>query len=248
MDETHKIIRSEPTGEVMEHIRLCHRTTKHHVLAALKRRHLDIFNAVLGKADELPIELPLTLILAPPIFLRRSLEAGLDVNQFKRKGESFLEMAVRKQRVKHVAVLLKHPRTKLTPKATKIILKDKIMKKFLGLLFERGLPADPDYVIKALQRNDSELLVGALSSLEEHGPPIWGQIAEKLKCPILATPSADLVQTPQGQLYDRQSLTQWITANHTDPLTREPLYIDDLRQRVDIIPELLEVIKQLTNT
>ena len=124
MDETHKIIRSEPTGEVMEHIRLCHRTTKHHVLAALKRRHLDIFNAVLGKADELPQELPLTLILAPPIFLRRSLQAGLDVNQFKRKGESFLEMAVRKQRVKHVAVLLKHPRTKLTPKATKIILNE----------------------------------------------------------------------------------------------------------------------------
>ena len=246
MDETHQVIRREPAPDVMEHLRLCHNTTKHHVLAALKRRQIDIFNAVLGKADELPFELPLTLLLAPPIYLHRCLEAGMDVNAFKRHGETFLELACRKQKVKHVEKLLKHPRTKLTTNATKMILKNKVMKKFLGLLFERGLPADPAYVMKALQKNDSELLVGALSSLEENGPPVWKQIAERLKCPILATPSADVVQTPQGQLYDRRALTQWIAANHTDPLTREPLYMTDLRQRDEIIPELLEVIKQLT--
>ena len=120
------------------------------------------------------------------------------------------------------------------------------MKKFLNLLFERGLPADPSYIIKALQKNDTPLLQGAISSLEENGPPIWAQIAEKLKCPILNEPSADLVQTPQGQLYDRQSLLQWINEHHTDPLTRQQLYSSDLRQRSEIIPELLEVIKELT--
>ena len=173
--------------------------------------------------------------------------AGLDVNEFKRHGESFLEFAVRKQKVKHVERLLKHPSTKLTTRASNLILKNKVMKRFLSLLFERGLPANPSYVIKALQKNDSQLLQGALSSLEEHGTPVWTQIAQKLKCPILNSPSADLVQTPQGQLYDRQSLLQWINAHHTDPLTRETLYPNDLRDRAEIIPELLEVIKQLTN-
>ena len=120
------------------------------------------------------------------------------------------------------------------------------MKKFLNLLFERGLPADPTYIVKALQKNDTPLLQGAISSLEENGPPVWRQIAEKLKCPILNEPTADLVQTPQGQLYDRQSLLQWINANHTDPLTRQELYSSDLRQRSEIIPELIEVIKELT--
>lgn len=247
MDETHQIIRKEAASEVLEHLGLCPSTTEHHVVAALKRRQLDIFNAVLGKATRLPFELPLTLLLAPPIYLHRCLEAGMDVNEFKRKGETFLEMAVRKQKVKHVEKLLKHPRTKLTSRASKLILKDKVMKRFLSLLFERGLPADPSYVIKALRKNDSELLAGALSSLEENGPPIWKKIAERLRCPILSTVSADLVQTPQGQLYDRVSLTQWISAHHTDPLTRATLYTTDLRQRSEIIPELLEVIKELTS-
>ncbi len=247
MDETHQTIRKEPACDVLEHIAGLPDTTGLHVLAALKRRHLEIFNAVLGKAKKLPFELPLILLPAPPIYLHRCLEAGMDVNEFKRRGESFLELAVRKQKVKHVEKLLKHPRTKLTSRATTHILKDKVMKKFLNLLFERGLPANPSYVIKALKKNDSMLLIGALSSLETNGGPVWEQIAERLKCPILSTPTADLVQTPQGQLYDRQALTQWINANHTDPLTRQPLYIIDLRQRSDIIPELLEVIKQLTS-
>ena len=246
MDETHQIIRKEPAEDVLEHIERLGATTGHHLLAALKRRQINIFNAVLGKAKELPFTLPLTLILAPPIYLHRCLEAGMDVNEFKRHGETFLELAVRKQKVKHVERLLKHPRTKLTKRASNLILKNKIMKKFLNLLFERGLPADPSYIIKALQKNDTPLLQGAISSLEENGPPIWTQIAEKLKCPILNEPSADLVQTPQGQLYDRQSLLQWINEHHTDPLTRQQLYSSDLRQRSEIIPELLEVIKELT--
>jgi len=246
MDETHQIIRKEAAPDVLEHVDMCSTTTGHHVIAALKRRQIDIFNAVLGKAEKLPFDLPLPLLLAPPIYLHRCLEAGLNVNEYRRHGETFLEMAVRKQKVKHVEKLLKHPHTKLTTRASKLILKDKVMKKFLGLLFERGLPADPSYVVKALRKNDTELLVGALASLEVNGPPVWKKLAERLRCPILATPSADLVQTPQGQFYDRKAITQWITAHHNDPLTRGTLYITDLRQRSEIIPELLEVIKQLT--
>jgi hypothetical protein len=246
MDETHQIIRKETADEVMEHLGLITTTTGHHLIAALKRRQIKIFNAVLGKVNEFPFNLPLNLILAPPIYLHRCLEAGMNVNEFKRHGETFLEFAVRKQKVKHVERLLKHPRTKLTKRASNMILKNKIMKKFLHLLFERGMPADPSYVIKALQKNDTELLQGAISSLETNGPPIWREIAEKLKCPILNSQTADLVQTPQGQFYDRQSILQWINTNHTDPLTREQLYSSDLRERSEIIPELIEAIKDAT--
>lgn len=248
MDETHQIIRREPTSEVLEHIATCSYTTEHHVMAALKRRNLDVFVQVLSKTRKLPFTLPMYLLLAPPIYLHRCLEAGMDVNSFKRHGETFLEMAVRKQKVKHVERLLKHPSTKLTTRASNMIIKNKVMKKFMGLLFERGLPADPSYVIKALKKNDTDLLQGALASLEQHGPRCWEAVIEKLKCPILANVSADFVQTPQGQIYDRVALTEWVSAHHTDPLTREQLYITDLRQRGEILPEILDFIKDITSS
>ena len=158
----------------------------------------------------------------------------------------FLEMAVRKQKVKHVERLLKHPATKLTTRASNLIIKNKIMKKFMGLLFERGLPADPSYVIKALKKNDTELLQGAITSLESNSS-VWEQIAEKLRCPILANVSTDLVQTPQGQYYDRVALTEWVASHHTDPLTRQQLYMSDLRDRAEILPEILDYIKEMTS-
>lgn len=247
MDETHKIIRSENHTEVLEHILRCTTTTEHHVLAALKRRNLEIFVSVLGKANKLPYNLPMFLLMAPPIYLHRCIESGLDVNQFKRHTETFLEMAVRKQKVKHVERLLKHPRTKLTTRASSLIIKNKVMKKFMGLLFERGLPANPKYVYEALRKNDTELLQGALNSLEIHGDSKWERIIEKIKCPILNAPTADMVQTPQGQIYDRVSLTEWVSSNHTDPLTRQPLYISDLRQRNEILEEIIDYIKNETS-
>lgn len=247
MDETHKIIRSQNHTEVLEHILMCTTTTEHHVLAALKRRNLEIFVNVLGKANKLPYNLPMFLLTAPPIYLHRCIECGLDVNQFKRHTETFLEMAIRKQKVKHVERLLKHPRTKLTTRASSLIIKNKVMKKFMGLLFERGLPANPKYVYEALRKNDTELLQGALNSLEIHGDSKWQRVIEKIKCPILNAPTADMVQTPQGQIYDRVSLTEWVSSNHTDPLTRQPLYISDLRQRNEILEEIIDYIKNETS-
>jgi len=247
MDETHQIIRKEAASEVLEHLQICNMTTEHHVLAALKRRQIDIFVAVLAKANKMPYTLPQYLLQAPPLYLHRCLEAGLDPNEFKRRGETFLEMAVRKQKVKHVERLLKCPSTKLSTRASNLIIKNKIMKKFMGLLFERGLPADPAYVTKALQKNDTQLLQGAIASLEENGPPCWATIAEKLRCPILANVTTDLVQTPQGQYYDRSALTEWISSHHTDPLTREALYMTDLKQRGEILPEIIDYIKQMTS-
>ena len=241
MDEAHTVIRKEPADCVLRYVSDLQTCSDLHLLAALKRRHSKIFDAVLLKCNTFPFVLPMYLLLAPPMYLEKCLEAGLNVNDYNRKGESILEIAVRKHKVKHVGLLLKHPPTKLTQKASTGILKDKVMKQYIGLLFERGLPADPSYVTKALKENNTMLLQGALTSLQ------WEEVIEYLKCPILNSPTADLVQTPQGQLYDKQSILQWIHAHHTDPLTRAPLYEADLRTRADILPDVLQHIKEITS-
>ena len=201
---------------------------------------------VLSKCTEMPYNLPKYLLMAPPLYLKRCLEAGMDPNQWKHLGLNFLETAARKCKIKHVEELLKCNETRLSPKAAKFVLKNKHMKKFLPLLFEKGLPCTPLYVIQALQRNDSELLKGALISLQKNDPQKqWQNIAETLTCPILNYPTTNLVQTPQGQLYDGPALLQWIESNETDPLTRQRLVPGDLRNRDEILPEIIGAIRQL---
>lgn len=173
------------------------------------------------------------------------MEAGFDPNVFKTQQRTFLEIAAQKCKVKHVELLLENTTTRLTPRAAKFILKNKFMKKFLPLLFERGLPANPGYVIQALQQNNSDLLKGALAALMRNDPEKrWFKINETLTCPMLLHPTANLVQTPQGQFYDGTALLQWITQHETDPLTRQRLIADDLRTRDEIIPEIIQIIQQ----
>ena len=120
------------------------------------------------------------------------------------------------------------------------------MKKFLPLLFERGLPANPGYVIQALQQNNSDLLRGSLTALIRTDPTKkrWAKVEETLTCPLLLQATTDLVQTPQGQFYDGPSLLRWIGEHETDPLTRQRLIVDDLRTREDIVPEIIQLIQQ----
>ena len=76
MDDTHNIIRREPVGEVMTHLQDLTHTTGHHLIAALKRRNLDIFAAVLAKANEFPYNLPINLIQAPQFIYTNALWQG----------------------------------------------------------------------------------------------------------------------------------------------------------------------------
>lgn len=185
-------------------------------------------------------------MVSPPIYLKRCLEAGFDPNTYKHLQRTFLELAAQKCKVRHVELLLENTSTKLTPRAAKFILKNKFMKKFLPLLFERGLPANPGYVIQALQQNNSDLLRGSLTALIRTDPTKkrWAKVEETLTCPLLLQATTDLVQTPQGQFYDGPSLLRWIGENETDPLTRQRLIVDDLRTREDIVPEIIQLIQQ----
>tara|TARA_Y100000389_G_C17418466_1_gene495171 strand:+ start:413 stop:1141 length:729 start_codon:yes stop_codon:yes gene_type:complete len=240
MDDTHILIRNESTKRILKHIDEIENTSGLHLMAALKRRQPDIFDAVLDKCTEFLPCLPFYLLSAPVLYFEKCIYAGMKPNATK-NGQTLLEIAVRKKKTKHVQALLKQTNIKLSVRATNGILKH--MTQFLGLLFTRGLKAKPIFVYRALKKNNSMLLQGALTYLEKEQK--WKNVSEYLKCPILNTPTADFVQTPQGQLYDRHCITQWVKSHNTDPLTRDTLYLEDLKQRSAILPSVMEHIKQL---
>ena len=235
MDETHTIIRTANSGTVLRHVENIKQCTGLHLLAALKRRQYNIFVSVLKKSKTFLPAMPFYLLQAPPKYLLDCVKAGMPTDG-KKHGESLLEIAVRKRKKKHVRILLQN-NAPLSKTATYGIIKH--MKQYLNLLFAKGLPASPSYVYYAIKHKNTSLLQGALKYLEKEEK--WAKVAEYLTCPILNTPTADIVQTPQGQIYDKQCITQWINNKHTDPLTREHLYITDLLE-VDVTDK----IKQIT--
>lgn len=48
------------------------------------------------------------------------------------------------------------------------------------------------------------------------------------ECGITHEVPIDCVRTPQGQIYERSAIIEWIEREHTDPLTRLPLHVRDL--------------------
>lgn len=52
---------------------------------------------------------------------------------------------------------------------------------------------------------------------------------EKFVCPITQEPFIDPVISPNGRVYERASIEQWVREHETDPFTREPLRLEDLR-------------------
>lgn len=63
-------------------------------------------------------------------------------------------------------------------------------------------------------------------------PPIVAPLSDKMmqnvSCPISQDVMQDPVCTPDGNTYDRGNIVEWINRNHTCPLTRSPLRINDL--------------------
>ena len=63
-------------------------------------------------------------------------------------------------------------------------------------------------------------------------PPIVATLSDKMmqfiSCPISQDVMQDPVCTPDGNTYDRSHIVEWINRNHTCPLTRTRLQINDL--------------------
>jgi len=51
----------------------------------------------------------------------------------------------------------------------------------------------------------------------------------KFVCPITQMVLIDAVKTPNGRLYEKYAIEDWVQKNGTDPLTREKLSLKDLK-------------------
>lgn len=218
----------------------------HILIPAIRRSHRDLFERVLSKVDGFDPRIPDALVDAPHIFLKICIQAGLDINSWKYKnGDDYATYLSRRYKTKHLEHVLGWEGYKLTPPAVSMIQSDEYQRKtFRSLLFARGMPATKEHVIEALKSNDSETLGHILETLEKANNK-WSDIIELLTCPITQEVTADIVQTPTRHIYDRQAIVNWIKKNQTCPLSRNELYIDDLKERDDILPDILRKIKEI---
>ncbi|KNC85018.1 hypothetical protein SARC_02773 [Sphaeroforma arctica JP610] len=51
---------------------------------------------------------------------------------------------------------------------------------------------------------------------------------ESFCCPITTNVMRDPVNTPFGHSYEREAITRWVREHHTDPLTGQPLNVNQL--------------------
>ena len=216
------------------------------IIPAIKRGHADIFDRVLGKIDGFDPRTIDALIDAPHKFLHTALRAGLNINGWRhRNGDDFATYLSRKYKTLHLKHVLEWEQLELSEAATKMILSDAYQKKtFQATLFARGMPANREHMLDALKENNSKSLAHILESLAKQDSK-WNDIMELLTCPITQEVTADLVQTPSRHLYDRAALVNWIKKNQTCPLTRNELYLDDLKERDDILPGIITRIKNM---
>ena len=66
-------------------------------------------------------------------------------------------------------------------------------------------------------------------------------------CPISEEVMKDPVITPYGHCYERESITQWLRNHQTDPLTNQPLSIEDLRPCFALKSAIEETIQSQKN-
>lgn len=64
-----------------------------------------------------------------------------------------------------------------------------------------------------------------------------------LFCPLSHEFMQDPVLTPYGHSYDRKSITDWLRTHQTDPITNQPLALDDLRPCNTLKAAVLEAIR-----
>ena len=239
-------IKSAPIQHVMHSLIEVSTLPSYCIIPAIKRGHAEIFDRVLGKIDGFDPRTISALINAPHAFLRLALRAGLNVNGWRRRnGDDIATHLSRKYKTLHLKHVLEWEQLELSEAATKMILSDAYQKKtFQTTLFARGMPSTREHMLDALKENNSTSLAHILESLVKQDAK-WSDIVDLLTCPITQEVTADLVQTPSRHLYDRAALVNWIKKNQTCPLTRNELYLDDLKERDEILPGIITRIKNL---
>lgn len=245
----YSLIKCIKCGRVQDALNIIieHSTLPAHVLIpAIRRSHRELFERVLGKVDGFDPRVVDALINAPHMFTNICLRAGLNINAWRaRNGDDLATFLSRRYKTKHLKHVLSWEALQLSKAAIDMVLSDDYQKReFTSLLFARGMPARKEHALDALKNNDSTTLGHILETLQKADNK-WNDIVELLTCPITQEITADLVQTPSRHLYDREALVNWIKQNQSCPLTRAELYIDDLKERDDILPDIIQRIKRL---
>ena len=79
-----------------------------------------------------------------------------------------------------------------------------------------------------ISNNNQHFKIILIMALPQIVAPLSDKTMQNISCPI----SQDVMQypvcTPDGNTYDRDHIIEWIKRNHTCPLTRLPLNINDL--------------------
>lgn len=246
---TYSLLKTIKCGRVQDALNIIieHATLPAHTLIpAIRRGHRELFERVLGKVDGFDPRVIDVLIDAPHMFINICIRAGLDINAWRhRNGDDLTTYLSRRYKTKHLKHILSWESLQLSNEAIEMIHSDAYQKKeFTSLLFARGMPATKEHALDALKNNDSSTLGHILDTLQKSDNK-WDDIIELLTCPITQEITADLVQTPSRHLYDRAALINWIKRNQTCPLTRAELYIDDLKERDDILPDIIQRIKSI---
>lgn len=246
---SYSLLRTIKRGRVQDAINMIiERVTlpAHVLVPAIRRSHRELFERILGKVEGFDPRCTGALVDAPHMFTNICLRAGLDINPWRhRNGDDFATFLSRRYKTKHLKHVLSWEQLQLSKEAIDMIISDDYQKKeFTSLLFARGMPARKEHALDALKNNDSTTLGHILETLQKQDNK-WDDIVELLTCPITQEITADLVQTPSRHLYDREALVNWIKQNQTCPLTRAELYIDDLKERDDVLPDIIQRIKSI---
>ena len=68
----------------------------------------------------------------------------------------------------------------------------------------------------------------AAAPVQQAQAPV-GETGEPIICPITQDTPEDPVLAPDGNIYDREAITQWLNQNPTSPVTREPMFVHQLQ-------------------
>lgn len=239
-------IRKAPAAQALRALATQTTLPAYMLIPAARRCHKDLFLQVLGKVDGYDPRLVQVLTTVPSEFLYEALRGGLNINSWRHaSGEDLATYLSRRYLTRHLRVVLEWSSLELSQAACDMVQSDPVQKElFQGLLFARGMVASKEHAIDALERNDTEALKHIIESLVASNKK-WEAIEELLTCPITQEVTADLVQTPTRHLYDRSALENWIKKHENCPLTRNELYIDDLKGRDELLPDLLRKLQEV---
>jgi hypothetical protein len=96
----------------------------------------------------------------------------------------------------------------------------------------------------ALENNTDQSSVVEIKREKIQQQKIQEDLPERFYDSIFAVVMTDPVFTPQGRTYERSTLIGWIQAHGTDPMTREPLRVDQLIPNRNLREEYEEWLEQ----